>query len=241
MENPPDNLFFSETTYKDNPFLDEEYIKALEGLQERNPQKYNIYALGLWGTDPEGLVFKNWRVQDFDPAELAAAGLELRIGSDLGYIDPTTIVCSLYDRENSTIYVYDEFYRSGCQLDTVASAMEQMGIGKHQRVYMDSAEPRSIDFFRRKGFNTIPCIKGKDSVRARISFLQNNKIILRPTCENTILEFENFSYIKDKHTDKLTEDMTHEWSHAIDGLGYAYSDIYTNTKLKTINKDLLGL
>lgn len=241
VENPPEDLFFSETTYKDNPFLDEAYIKALEELESRDPQKYNVYALGNWGSDPEGRVFSNWRVEEFDPMELSASGLELRVGSDLGYIDPTTIVCSLYDRPNSTIYVFDEFYKPGCQLDEVAKAMGVMGIGRHQKIWMDAAEPRTIEYFRRSGYNAIPCIKGRDSVKARISFLQNNKIIIRPTCENVIAEFENFSYVKDKHTDKYTEDTTHEWSHAIDGLGYAYSDIYTNNKLRTIDKSLLGL
>jgi hypothetical protein len=53
---------------------------------------------------------------------------------------------------------------------------------------------------------------------------------------------ENFSYKKDKTTGEYTEDMTHEFSHAIDGLGYAYSDIYTaKKKLGTFDKALLGL
>ena len=238
--NPPESLYFSETTYKDNPFLTEEYIKAIEDLKNRNPQKFNIYGLGNWGTDPEGLVFQNWKVEDFDVSNLLSSGFEVRVGSDLGYIEPTTIVCSLYDKENRRIYVYDEYYKTGQQLEEVAQAMEQMGL-KHQKIYMDAAEPRSIQFFRTKGFNTVPCIKGQGSVKARITFLQNNEIIISPKCKNIIEEFSNFSYIKDKHTEKLTEEMTHEYSHAIDGLGYAYSNIYTNNKLKAFDKGLLGL
>jgi phage terminase large subunit len=86
----------------------------------------------------------------------------------------------------------------------------------------------------------VPCIKGRDSVKARISFLQNHEIIILPKCKNVITEFENFQYKKDKQG-KLTEDMLHEFSHAIDGLGYAYSDIYTSNKLKTLDKAVLGL
>ena len=37
VEKPPKNLFFSETTYKDNPFLSEEYIAAIESYRDRNP------------------------------------------------------------------------------------------------------------------------------------------------------------------------------------------------------------
>jgi phage terminase large subunit len=44
-------------------------------------------------------------------------------------------------------------------LDEVAAAMDNMNLRKN-KIYMDSAEPRSIDFFRRQGFNAVPCIKG---------------------------------------------------------------------------------
>lgn len=240
VTNPPESSVFIHSTYKDNPFLSKEYIAALEELYSRNPQKARIYCDGEWGTDFEGLVFQNWRIESFDAASLSASGLEHRVGSDLGYIDPTTIVCSLYDKENKRIYVYDEFYKTGCQLDEVLQAMIDMGL-KKTKIYMDSAEPRSIQFFRNHYINAVPCIKGKDSVKARISFLQNHEIIVHPSCRNVINELENFAYVKDKKTDKLTENMTHEYSHAIDGLGYAYSDIYTTTKLQTISKSMLGL
>ena len=51
---------------------------------------------------------------------------------------------------------------------------------------------------------------------------------------------KNFSYIKDKKTSKYTENTTHEYSHAIDALGYAYSDIYVNNRLGSFDKKLLG-
>lgn len=186
------------------------------------------------------MVLKNWKVEEFDPIALAALGYEHRVGSDLGFVDPTTIIDSLYDKAHGRIYVFNEFYKSGCQLDEVAVAMESMGLRK-TKIYMDAAEPRSIEFFKKKGFNTVPCIKGKDSVKAGISFLQNLEIIVLPACNNLINELENFSYVKDKHTEKYSDSMTHEFSHAIDGLRYAYSDIYSNNKLKTLDKRVLGL
>ena len=72
-------------------------------------------------------------------------------------------------------------------------------------------------------------------------FLQDHKIIVDENCEDMIRELENFSYIKSKQTGEWTEDTTHEFSHAIDGLGYAYSDIYTKSKLRTLDKSVLGL
>ena len=237
--NPPANSIFIHSTYKDNPFLSAEYISALEELYTRNPQKARVFCDGEWGVDAEGLVFQNWKVEEFNPQELAASGLEHRCGCDFGFIDPSTIVASLYDKKNGKIYVYNEFYKRGCQLDTLYEAMTKMQLTK-TKIYMDSAEPRSIDYFKRKGINAQPCIKGAGSVNSRIAFLQNHQIIIHPSCKNVIMEFENFAYERNKDG-TLKESYTHEFSHAIDGLGYAYSDIYTKSGLKTMNKAVLGL
>ena len=55
------------------------------------------------------------------------------------------------------------------------------------------------------------------------------------------MEFENFSWVKDKQTGKYTEKTTHEWSHYIDGLSYAYNDIYmAKAKVQVFSRTGLG-
>lgn len=236
--NPPNNFIFIHSTYKDNPFLNEAYIRELEELYTRNPQKARIFCDGEWGVDAEGLVITNWRTQEFDAMELAASGLEHRAGMDIGYIDKSAIIDSLYDRDNKTIYVFNEFYKSGCQLDVLANAIRDMNLQK-TKVYVDSAETRSIAYFKQEDLRAEACKKGAGSVKSGLMFLQNHLIIVHPSCKNFIMELENFSYIKSKQTGEYTEDTTHEYSHAIDACRYAYSDIYTNKKLKTLDKNLL--
>ena len=238
--NPPSSFIYTHSTYKDNPFLDAEVIAELEELYVRNPSKARVFCDGQWGVDAEGLVITNWREEEFDAMALAAKGLEHRAGCDLGWIDKTAIIDSLYDKENKIIYVFNEFYKSGCQLSEIAAAIGNMNLNK-TKIYVDAAEPRSIQFFKQERINAVPCTKGKDSVKAGLMFLQDHLIIVHPRCTNFKTELENFSYIKSKQTGEWTEDTTHEWSHAIDACRYAYSDIYTNTKLKTFNKSILGL
>lgn len=238
--NPPNNSVFIHSTYKDNPFLNEEYVKALDEMETRNPARYRVYGRGEWGVDEEGLVIKNWRAEEFDPMALAANGLEHRVGMDLGWIDKSAIVETLYDKSNRTIYVFNEFYKSGCQLSELAQAIVDMNL-KKTKIYVDAAEPRSIQYFKNEGINAVACAKGKDSVKAGLMFLQDNLIIVHPKCKNFINELENFSYIKSKQTGEWTENTTHEFSHAIDACRYGYSDIYTNKKLKSFDKSLLGL
>lgn len=238
--NPPENSIFIHSTFRDNPFLNAEYVAALEELYTRNPQKARIFCDGEWGINDEGLVLKNWITEEFNPMELAATGLQHRAGCDLGFVDKTAVIDSLYDAENRTIYVFNEFYKSGCQLDEVVEAIREMQLTK-TKLYVDAAEPRTIQFFRKEGLNAVASAKGRDSVRSGIEFLKNHKIVVHPSCKNFIHELENFSYIKSKQTGEWTNDTTHEYSHAIDACRYAYSDIYTNKQLKTLSKAALNL
>ena len=230
--------FILHTTYKDNRFLPAAYIAALEDKINTNPTYYKIYVLGEFGTF-EGLVFTNWRTESFDHMELAKA-LEHRCGMDLGWVDKSAIIDTLYDRQNKIIYVFNEFYKSGQQLSELAAAIDEMGL-RRSKIRIDSAEPRSIQYFRNNGIDATAAQKGQDSVKAGIMFLQDNLIIGHPRCTSFITELENFSYVKSKVTGEYTEETTHEWSHAIDACRYAYSDIYTNRQLKSISKAALGL
>lgn len=239
-DNPPANTLYLHSTYKDNPFLSAEYIKTLEELYKRNPQKARVYCDGEWGINTEGLVFHNWEIRTLDEIALAKV-YEHRIGCDLGFVDPSTIIDSYWDKKTSTIYVVNDFCKSGQTLDELYQQINAMGLSK-SLCYFDSAEPRSIDFFRRKGINAKPCIKGQNSVQARITFLQNQKIIIDPKCRDLIKDLSNFSFEKNRTTGKYMDDKyTHEYSHTIDGLSYAYSDIYTHGTLRTLDKSLLGI
>ena len=66
---------------------------------------------------------------------------------DIGWVDKSAIINTLYDRDNKTIYVFDEFYKSGCQLSELATALKDMNLNK-TKVYVDAAEARSIAYFK---------------------------------------------------------------------------------------------
>ena len=227
----PKSFFYDKSTYKDNPFLSKDYVEALEDLYRTNPNKARIFCDGNWGVDVEGLVFgRNTQfVKDLDVNELLKnPKLEVRVGSDSGVIDASTIAVSLWDKENKIIYVIDEWYERGATLDEHYEAILNLGLEK-QRIFVDSADTRLIQFLKSKGINAVGTKKGAGSVEKRIDFLLNHQIIVASDkCPSATIEFQNFSFIKDKQTGAFTERTTHEWSHYIDGLSYAYNDIYTS-------------
>lgn len=236
----PESSIYSESTFRDNPFLPDEYVKALEDMYRTNPNKARVFCDGNWGADVEGLVYKNHVLSDFDINGLIKQGLEVRVGIDWGFVDPTTVVVSLFDKPKKEIYIIGEFYKRGATLEEIKDGIIQLGISK-QKMYCDGAEPDKVDYLRRNGFNAVSAKKGAGSVKAGISFLQDMKIICHESCVNVAAELENYVYLKDKKTGQYIEDSyDHDFSHTMDALRYSYSDLYSAARL-TSAKLMLGI
>ena len=117
-----------------------------------------------------------------------------------------------------------------------------MGIANTRRpIYVDSADQRSIAFLKSKNVRVKPAIKGKGSIEAGISFLQNYNINVPYTCPNTINELQSYSYYKNPKTGEYEEGKYDGPDHLCDALRYCVCDIYTNNKISIINKKSLGL
>ena len=236
----PESSVYSQSTFRDNPFLPDEYVKALEDMYRTNPNKARVFCDGNWGADVEGLVYKNHILSDFDINELIKQGLEVRVGIDWGFVDPTTVVVSLFDKPKKEIYIIGEFYKRGATLEEIKDGIIGLGISK-QKMYCDGAEPDKVDYLRRNGFNAVSAKKGAGSVKAGISFLQDMKIICHESCVNVAAELENYVYLKDKKTGQYIEDSyDHDFSHTMDALRYSYSDLYSAARL-TSAKLMLGI
>lgn len=216
--NPPESFFYHVSTYKDNKFLPEAYVKSLEDLLVRNPRKAEVFVKGNWGVLLDDLVYPNHEIKEFDINELLQnESLVIRCGMDMGFVDPTAIVTTLYDKENGTIYIIDEFYKRGAALEEIVNAIiNKMQIKKH-KIYVDSADPRAISYFSSKGIRAEGARKGRDSVSTGIRFLQNHRIVCHTRCKNVAAELENYVYLRDKATGELCEDKTdHTYSHSLD-------------------------
>ena len=233
--NPPSSFLYTHSTYKDNPFLSEEYVRELEEMKVRNPARYKVYGLGEWGVNVDGLVFSNWRVSNFDYTQIEG---ELLIGLDFGFInDISAIVASIICEETKQIYVFRTYGARGKTNSELAAIIKDLGFSKSV-IIADSAEPKSIEEIRREGVSRIRnSTKGKDSIIHGIQKLQNYEIIVHPSCGGLIEELENYTWEKDKNTGTFLNKPIDSYNHYIDALRYSLQCV--TQKLKTMNKNLL--
>jgi phage terminase large subunit len=222
------------TTYKDNRFLPEEYIKSLEKRIHTNPTYYKIYALGEF-CSLDKLVYNNWRVEAFEPPKDG----KLIVGLDFGFTnDPTAIVASIVKGDD--IFIFKEFTGTGKTNQQIAEIITSMGFAKSV-IIADSAEPKSVAEIKRCGIQRIKeSTKGKDSIIHGIQRLQGYNLIVHPSCENIITELENYSWIKDKTTGEYTNKPIDMFNHSLDALRYSLQALDQH-KFTAISKDVLGL
>ena len=217
------------TNYLVNEFLDETDRAIFERMKETNYRKYTVAGLGEWGI-AEGLVFENWEVLEFDPMKLGAEdGSEWQykhfFGLDFGYTnDPTAFIAFAANPIPKEIFIYDEHYEPRMLNSDIAATVTRKGYGK-ERIRADCAEPKSIDDLRRLGLGRVlPSVKGKDSINNGISYLQEFKIFVKPSCSNAIMELSSYAWKKDKSENGLNvpEDGN---NHLMDAMRYAAYDL----------------
>lgn len=201
-----DNAVVVHTTYKDNPYLPDQVVGVIEEL---SGSLYRLWAHGEW-VEAEGVILTNWDVVQSvpDDAERVAVGL------DWGYLNETAAVRVW--RRGRELWVQEEVYTPGLSMDDLAYALRYV---KNWLIVADSAEPRSIEELRRRGYRVVPASKGRGSVIEGIRELQSYRIhvVKSPNIER---ELSSWSWRRDRHGNVLPvpEDAN---NHAIDAIRYA--------------------
>jgi phage terminase large subunit len=234
----PENTFILKTTYLDNPYLSEDYIQRMENMRLTNPARWKIEALGDF-VSLDKLIFNNWKIEEFNHAAIKG---DLLVGMDFGFVnDLSTIVSSVLDEESKRIYIFKTWGATNKTNEELAAIISSLGFSK-STIVADSAEQKSIEEIRRKGVVKIkPAVKGPDSIIHGIQKLQNYEIIVHPSCDGIITEFENYSWVKDKASGEYINKPIDDFNHYIDALRYSLQCADKAQKLKTLNKSALSL
>jgi phage terminase large subunit len=201
------------STYKDNPFLNQDQINEIERLQHTDHQYYQIYALGQFAGAMDR-IYSFTPVDDIpvDVAKLVALGL------DFGFTNDPTSLIEVWKHEDN-LYLNELLYDKGMTNQDIAEAMKEYNVDRFIDIIADSAEPKSVEEISRMGFNIKPAQKGPDSIKNGIDILKRHKLHVTKDSINLIKEFNNYKWVTDKDGNKLNKPID-MFNHALDAVRY---------------------
>ena len=197
------------TTYRNNIYLEESVVKAIEELEIKNPKYWKIYGKGEFAPNDRA-IFEFDIVDEFE-GEFVAMGMDFGFSND-----PTTLV-SVFKNGND-LYLEEMLYDKGLVTSDIVSKLKKLGIDREE-IWCDSSEPRLIEELYRSGLNTKAVKKGPDSIKFGIGVLQNYKIHLTKRSQNLINEFYGYQWSVDKHG-YATDTPEGGLDHLIDAVRY---------------------
>ena len=209
-----DDVDFYVSTYKDNPFLEESTISEIERLKEVDENLWRVFGQGMRGISTEN-IFPQFNIIDSIPENAK----EIAFGLDFGYsADPTTLV-KVY-KHDLDLYIDELIYEKGLTNQDIANKMKDLNIDRRLECFADSSEPKSIEeIYRMQVANIKPAKKGADSIRIGIDVMKRHKLNITKRSVNTIKEFRNYKWIKDKNNE-ITNRPVDAFNHSIDAVRY---------------------
>ena len=221
FDEPSENVLALTTNYMCNEFLGESDLALFEEMK-KNPKRYKVAGLGEWGV-VDGLVYENWKEQDFSIDEVRKLPeVKAIFGLDFGYTTgPTALFCGVVDAAERRLYVFDELYERALTNRAIAERVQRLGYAK-EAIIADCAEPKSITELREFGLTRARASKkGADSILNGVQRIQDYEIIVHPRCVNFLTEISQYQWEKDrfgKYTGKPEDDN----NHLMDAMRYAF-------------------
>ena len=229
FDTPNDDVLALTTNYMCNEWLDAADKKLFEEMKIRNPRRYQVAGLGNWGI-VDGLIYENWKEQEFNLDDVRTSATTAVFGLDFGYTnDPTALFCGILDVKAKKLWVFDEMYQKALSNRDIYDNISQMGFAKEQ-IIADCAEPKSIDELKYYGIRRIQgAKKGKDSINNGIQWIQELEIIVHPRCVNFLTEISNYQWDSDKFGNKVNKPIDC-FNHLMDAMRYALEKYITGNK-----------
>lgn len=204
---------FYQTTYLDNPFLDESIKAEIERLRETDQEYWRIYGLGERGSN-RAAVFQ-YHKADTIPEEAKHIGY----GLDFGFTnDPTALVKIMI--KDGDLYAQELLYHTNLTNHDISQKLTELNLHRRDEIWADSSEPKSIEELYRMGWNIKPTAKGADSVMAGIDLLKRYRIHVVKGSINLEKELQNYRWQEDKNGNLLNRPID-GYNHLMDAMRYA--------------------
>lgn len=206
-----DDHEFIHTTYHGNiENLDAKKVAEWERMKGLDPEYYAHHVMGEWTEGIVGKIFSDWQIGD------SPGGIDVTYGLDFGFSsDPTSLV--KVSKHNGKLYLEQMVYETGLTNEDLHQRMVRLGIPKNAHIIADSAEPKSIEELKRKGWRIEGAYKGPDSIRNGIDKIKQFEVYVHPNSTDILDEYSQYCW--KQGTDKPIDDH----NHAMDAIRYALS------------------
>lgn len=196
------------STYKDNPFLSQDYVRMLENSINEDENFYRVYVLGEWGK-LENLIYRNYRVS---PELPEMDGAKWAYGLDFGLVNPSAVV-KVY-LLNDKFYLEERLYKTGL---TNSDIIEFFTHEEKGDIFADPSAKQMIEEIFRANLN---CYEAFKDVKAGIDLCQRQTLTIPESSDNLIKEIRGYHWRKDKEGNILSEPVKlHD--HLMDAMRYA--------------------
>ena len=205
-----DDCTFIKSTYKANPFLDEDTIAEIERLKDIDPDYWRVYGLGEIGSI-QTMIFRNFNLVDDVQGRLIGYGL------DFGFTNSPTALVEVRQLDDN-LYIKELLYEKRLTNTDLANKLKEFGIDRQTEIIADSAEPKSIEEVYRSGFNIKPAKKGA-GIHLGLDIMRRYKLHITKDSLNAIKEFRGYKWSTDKNGDVLNTPVKVN-DHLIDATRY---------------------
>lgn len=242
------DTFYHHSIADDNFFRPPDYLATLDEMQSYDPDRYRIARLGRFGINGVRVLPQ---FETMPHAEIMQAVEQIPrkfkfTGMDFGFeVSYNAVIRCAVDDANKWLFVYWEYYRRKMTDDETADALDTLGLRASREVIKaDSAEPKAIRYYQKRGFNMIAARKWNGGTRhARLDNTRKVKrfkrIIVSDACPNAIRELGELTYAVDKNG-AVVEDEFNIDPHTFSAIWYAL-DRYDVADVKQLSRADFGL
>ena len=220
------NVYYHHSTADDNLFLPQSYIEQLDEMKTYDPDLYRVARNGRFGVNGKR-VLPQFEEMPHDQVMAAIESIRSpvkRAGMDFGFEQSYNALVRLaVDHKEKILYIYWEYYKNNMTDDRTAEEIKEFRESK-ELIRADSAEPKTIAYFRQMKFNMQPAKKfggSRDQYTKKIKRFK--RIICSTNCPNTIEELKELTYAVDKAGEIITDQFNID-PHTFSAIWYALDD-----------------
>lgn len=225
------NTYYHHSTADDNLFLPESYIEQLEDLKSHDPDLYRIARKGRFGVNGK-LVLPQFEVMEHEKVMNSIRAIDrpiLKNGMDFGFVNSyNALVRMAIDHKEKILYIYWQYYKNDTTDDITAEDLKDL---KRVLIKADSAEAKTIRYFRQQGFRMKAAKKFQGS---RLQYTKKvkrfKKIICSDQCPDVIRELKDLTFAVDKDGNVIEDEFNID-PHTFSAIWYGLDD-YEVSSLK---------